>query len=120
MSHDQLMTLPLPQFIELQLFDEYIEPSSAVVQDIHFAMLQDAVYRSSGNMSKQGLKKMKVKDFRIISDERIFQTEEELAEASKKKEQKKINDIVSMIPAAEMEKLQKAMTKKKGVANGKG
>jgi len=118
LTFEEQMNLDLVTFFELHIFDQYIEPQSPVVTDTHFALLQDAIYRSSGNMTKQGLKSMKVSDFRLIPIERIFKSKEEIEEINKAKTKKHMAGILAGISDQDRQKLE-ALTKKKGVVNGK-
>ncbi len=108
--------LPMPTFFELYIMEEFLEPQSPQTMDTHFALLQDAIYRSSGNVSKIGLQKMKLKDFKLLNDETIFLSEEEKAEKNKKREKTVIAGAIAGLPKQEQERLQKLMNK--GATNG--
>ncbi len=61
---------------------------------------------------------MKVSDFRLIPVERIFKSKEEIEEINKAKTKKHMAGILAGISDQDRQKLE-ALTKKKGVVNGK-
>ncbi|WP_064518813.1 phage tail assembly protein T [Buttiauxella gaviniae] len=116
LSKQEMMDLPLPEFCELQLFDEYLEPQSPQLDDIRHSITQANLYRSSGNLSKDGLKRMKAEDFRMFSDEAIFKTPEQLEEIKRKQEQQRIQAVNQMLTPAQLKQLKEMQ---RGASNGK-
>lgn len=114
-SYDETQAMPLPFFRSLELFDRFIEPSGIDVIDAMFARLHSTIYAASGHMSKEGLRKMKSSDFKLIRDETIFKSPEEIQKEKELKAKKKENEILQHLSPAEREKY----LKRKGVKNGK-
>lgn len=115
MSFIEIQQLPLPVFRSVELFDRLIEPSGIDVIDSMFARLNNTIYEASGNLSKEGLRKMKSSDFKLIRDDIIFKSPEQIEKEKKAKQQKQENEMLSMLSPEEREK----MLKRKGVKNGK-
>lgn len=116
LSKQEMMDFPLPEFLELQLFDEYLEPQSPQLDDIRHSITQANLYRSSGNLSKDGLKRMKAEDFRMFSDETVFKTPEQIAEIKRMENEKRLAAITSMADPKDLEKLRQ---RQRGIKNGK-
>lgn len=60
---------------------------------------------------------MKLKDFKLLNDERIFLSEEEKAENNKKREQSAIAGAIAGLSSEEQKRLKSLMNK--GATNGK-
>ncbi|EHH6189108.1 hypothetical protein J8P63_003392 [Salmonella enterica] len=99
--------MPYPLFYRLYIFDTYLEPQSPIFRDEQNAMLQYSMYMSSPVMSREFAKKIKPSQFRIINDEKIFKTQEELAEIARKKEEERKAAVMSMFDPALLESLKK-------------
>jgi len=115
LSQSEIHAMPLPQFLSLELFDRFIEPSGIDVIDAMFARLHSTIYAASGNMSKEGLRKMKSSDFKLIRDETIFKSPEQLQAEKEQQAKKRENDMLQHLSPAEREKY----LKRKGAKNGK-
>lgn len=114
-SYDETQAMPLPLFRSLELFDRFIEPSGIDVIDAMFARLHSTIYAASGHMSKEGLRKMKSSDFKLIRDETIFKTPEQIEKEKKAKIKKQQDEILNMLSPEERAKA----LKRKGAKNGR-
>jgi len=115
MSYDEIHSLPMPLFLSIELFDRFIEPSGIEMLDSMFARLNSSIYSASGNLSKEGLRKLKAADFKLFRDEPIFKTQEQIEKEKKVKQQKQQENILNMLSPEEREKA----LKRKGAKNGK-
>ncbi|MCM7795625.1 hypothetical protein M8S99_12280 [Enterobacter kobei] len=103
----------MPLFMELELFDRYIEPSSIEILDAMFARLNSSIYAASGNLSKEGLRKLNSYDFKLFRGENIFKTPEEI---EKEKIQRKRNTYATLIadmPPELIKKMEQEKSKRK-------
>lgn len=107
LSKTEMDNMPYPLFYRLYIFDTYLEPQSPIFKDEQNAMLQYSMYMASPSMSREFAKKIKPSQFRIISDEKIFKTPEELAEIARKKEEDRKAAVMSMFDPALLESLKK-------------
>jgi len=114
-SYSEIQLMPMPLFRSLELFDRFIEPSGIDVIDAMFARLHSTIYAASGNMSKEGLRKMKSSDFKLIRDETIFKTPEQIEKEKALKLKKQQDEILNMLSPEERAKA----LKRKGAKNGK-
>jgi len=112
-SYSEIHALPMPLFMELELFDRYIEPSSIEILDAMFARLNSSIYAASGNLSKEGLRKLNSYDFKLFRGENIFKTPEEI---EKEKIQRKRNTYATLIadmPPELIKKMEQEKSKRK-------
>lgn len=113
-SYSEINSLPLPVFRSLEFFDRFIEPSNIDVIDSMFAKLNRTMYAASGKWDQQGLRKLKASDFKIIRDETIFKSPEELEQEKRKKEKERLDSL-----SPEDRKKYEEIKKRKGAKNGK-
>ncbi|WP_336340496.1 hypothetical protein [Enterobacter cloacae] len=113
-SYSEIHDLPVPLFIELEWFDRVIEPSSIEILDAMFARLNTSIYAASGNLSKEGLRKLKSSDFKLFRGENIFKTPEEI---EKEKIQRKRNTYATLIADMPPELIKKMEQEKISVKN---
>lgn len=83
-SFDEMEDMPIILFNTLCVFDN-IELSGARVEQIRHAQVMEGLYKSSGNLTKQGMKDMSISDFDmggLISGKSL---EERIEDENKKK-----------------------------------
>lgn len=119
LGYEEMMSMPAPMFFELQMFDDYLEPQGPQVDDMRQAMTQHALYASSGNLTKKGLKEMKVTDFLLRNpDKRVFKTPEEIAADKAAAERARLALVEKSLSKKERDQLIK-LKQRKVAKNGK-
>lgn len=115
LSYSEIHNLPLPVFRSLELFDRFIEPSNFDTLDSMFAKLNRTMYVASGKFDQEGLRKLKAADFKIIRDDIIFKSPEDIEKEKAQKRKKQQEGILNMLSPEEREK---ALNRKRA-KNGK-
>lgn len=105
----------MPLFRSVELFDRILEPSNIDIIDAMFARLNHSIYAASGKYTREGLRKLKAENFKLIREETIFKTPEELEKEKEKAQKKKQEQILSDLSPKEREEL----FKRKRAKNGK-
>lgn len=100
-------SMPINLFWKLYVFDTFLEPQSPLFHDAQNAMLQYTMYMTAQGMTRDQAKKIKPSQFSMIKDDKVFKTDEELAEIARKKEEERKAAVMSMFDPALLEKLKK-------------
>ncbi|HBT3063099.1 TPA: hypothetical protein MBF00_000582 [Klebsiella aerogenes] len=87
--------MSLPEFYELWLFDTFIEPQGPQMNDFYQARLTHSIFANNPNLTKEGRKKLNMKEFYMMK-EKVFKSEEELKQERKKAEEANQAKIQSM------------------------
>ncbi|CQI92556.1 Uncharacterised protein [Yersinia rohdei] len=62
-SYQEMMAMPLALFNLLFVYESYVEPNGARIDQIRHAQVLETLYKSSGNLSKEGLRSISINDF---------------------------------------------------------
>ncbi|HAK5372901.1 TPA: hypothetical protein H1V70_000125 [Salmonella enterica] len=108
LSKDEMDNMPISMFWKLYIFDTYLEPQSPQFHDMQNAMLQYTMYLTTPGVTREAAKKIKPSQFRLIKEEKVFKTKEELAEIARKKEEERKAAMMSMFDPTLLEKLKSA------------
>ena len=79
----EILDMSIKDFYELWIYETFIEPQGPAVNDLHQAHIAFSVFANNPNITKEGSKKLKLKDFMFIKD-KVFKSPEELEEEQKK------------------------------------
>ncbi|EFH5737745.1 hypothetical protein AT520_003965 [Escherichia coli] len=112
LTNIEILNMPICDFYELWFFESFIEPQGPVVNDLHQAHLAYATFANNPNLTKEGSKKLKMKDFMFIK-EKVFKSPEELEEEQKKAAEANRKKIESLFEPELLAKM-KSKAKKKG------
>lgn len=58
-----MMAMPLSLFNMLFVYENYVEPNGARIDQIRHAQVLETLYKSSGNLSKEGIRSISINDF---------------------------------------------------------
>ncbi|MEB7712333.1 hypothetical protein NGC32_06285 [Kluyvera cryocrescens] len=113
-SYSEIRNLPMPVFCSIELFDRFIEPSNIDTLDSMFARLNRTMYAASGKLDQEGLRRIKAADFKLIRDETIFKTPEDIEKEKQSKRKKSQENILNSLSPEEREKALKHKRAKNG------
>lgn len=111
-TSDEIHRMPLNEFYELWLFETFIEPQGPIMDDFYQARLTHSIFANNPNLTKEGRKKLNMKDFYMIKD-KVFKSKEELEQERKKAEEANRIKMESMFDPKLLEKA-KRMSKRNG------
>ncbi|CRY67042.1 Uncharacterised protein [Yersinia kristensenii] len=84
-SFQEMGSMPLPLFNALFVYETYIAPSGPRIDQIRHAQVLETLYKSSGNLSKEGMRSISINDFDMCSLISGKSQQELLEEQNKKK-----------------------------------
>ncbi|EKT3979542.1 hypothetical protein QEF67_000020 [Klebsiella aerogenes] len=87
--------MSLPEFYELWFFDTFIEPQGPQMDDFYQARLTHSIFANNPNLTKEGRKKLNMKDFYMMK-EKVFKSKEELEQERKRIEEANKEKMKSM------------------------
>lgn len=115
-SSVEFQQLTLPEFYELWLFETFIEPQGPVMNDFYQARITHSIFANNPNITKEGRKKLNMKEFYIIKD-KVFKSEEELEKERQNAQEANRKNIESLFDPKQLEKM-KALKARKERKNG--
>ncbi|CNH80826.1 Uncharacterised protein [Yersinia pekkanenii] len=84
-SFQEMGAMPLPLFNALYIYENHIAPSGPRIDQIRHAQVLETLYKSSGNMSKEGMRSISIQDFDMCGLISGKSQQELLEEQNKKK-----------------------------------
>ncbi|EOS9525183.1 hypothetical protein ACNKW8_003708 [Salmonella enterica] len=109
MSKDEMDNMPISMFWKLYIFDTYLEPQSPQFKDLQHAQLLYYLHATSYHASNKTLGNLSAVNFMNRKpNEKVFKTEEELAEIARKKEEERKAAMMSMFDPALLDQLKSA------------
>lgn len=106
------MKMPLCEFYELHFFESFIEPQGPVIDDFYQARLIHTINANNANMTKDGLKKLNIRDNYILKD-KVFLSPEELEKERIKAEEARVKKIESLMDPKLLAKAKQMKNRKK-------
>lgn len=94
-TSEEIQRMPLREFYELWLFESFIEPQGPIMNDFYQARLTHTIFANNPNLTKEGRRKLNMKDFYMIK-EKVFKSEEEQLEERRKAEEANLAKIESL------------------------
>lgn len=94
-SYSEMGSMPLPLFNALYVYENFIAPSGPRIDQIRHAQVLETIYKSSGNLSKEGMRSISIQDFDMYGLISGKSTEELLQDKNKKDHENMMRLFVS-------------------------